>query len=71
MGIDTGRIYDAVLELSDAARSPAWKGFDRVSMDRLNEKGFIHDSKSKARSMILTAKGERATREPFERLFGR
>jgi Mn-dependent DtxR family transcriptional regulator len=40
-------------------------------MDRLHEKGFIHDPKSKARSVILTEEGESATRELFERHFGR
>ncbi|HEX5914038.1 MAG TPA: DUF6429 family protein [Rubrobacter sp.] len=49
----------------------AWKGFDWDSMDRLYEKGFIHDPKSKARSVILTEEGEWATRELFERHFGR
>ena len=49
----------------------AWKGFDWDSMDRLHEKGFIHDPKSKARSVILTEEGESATRELFERHFGR
>lgn len=49
----------------------AWKGFDWDSMDRLYEKGFIHDPKRKARSVILTEEGEWATRELFERHFGR
>jgi hypothetical protein len=49
----------------------AWKSFDWSSMDRLYEKGFIHDPKSKARSVILTEEGERVTRELFERHFGR
>jgi len=49
----------------------AWKSFDWSSMDRLYEKGFIHNPKSKARSVILTEEGERVTRELFERHFGR
>lgn len=49
----------------------AWKSFDWSSTDRLYEKGFIHDPKSKARSVILTEEGERVTREHFERHFGR
>jgi hypothetical protein len=49
----------------------AWKSLDWSSMDRLYEKGFIHDPKSKARSVILTEEGERVTRELFERHFGR
>jgi hypothetical protein len=49
----------------------AWKGFYWDTMDRLYEKGFIHDPKRKARSVILTEEGEWATRELFERHFGR
>jgi hypothetical protein len=49
----------------------AWKGFDWDSMDRLHEEGFIYDPKCKARSVILTEEGESATRELFERHFGR
>jgi len=49
----------------------AWKSFDWSSMDRLYEKGFIHDPKSKARSVILTEEGERVTRELFEQHFAR
>ena len=52
-------------------RAHSGKGFDWGSMDRLHEKGFIHDPKSKARSVILTEEGESATRELFERHFGR
>jgi len=55
----------------DGPEVRAWKGFDWGSMDRLHEKGFIHDPKSKARSVILTEEGEWATRELFERHFGR
>jgi len=49
----------------------AWKSFDWSSMDRLYEKGFIHDPKSKARSVILTEEGEKVTRELFEQHFAR
>lgn len=55
----------------DGPVARAWKGFDWDSMDRLYERGFIGDPKSKARSVILTEKGERASRDLFERHFGR
>lgn len=32
----------------------AWKGQDWAAMDRLFEKGFIHDPRSKAKSVVLT-----------------
>jgi Domain of unknown function (DUF6429) len=77
MEYDEEKIYEMVLALlylgtfRDGPVVQAWKGFDWSSMDRLYEKGFIHDPKSKARSVILTEEGERVTRELFERHFGR
>ena len=35
----------------------AWKGFDWETMNRLHEKGFISDPKSKAKSVRLTETG--------------
>ena len=47
----------------------AWKGFDWDAMDRLHEKGFISDPKSKAKSLIVTEEGQRAAEELFMRYF--
>ena len=77
MEYDEEKVDEMVLALlylgafRDGPEVMAWKGFDWDSMDRLHEKGFIHDPKSKARSVILTEEGESATRELFERHFGR
>jgi hypothetical protein len=77
MEYDEERVDEMVLALlylgtfRDGPVVRAWKGFDWGSMDRLYEKGFIHDPKRKARSVILTEEGEWATRELFERHFGR
>ena len=57
------------LGLHDGYR--AWKGFDWDAMDRLHEKGFISDPRSKAKSVVLTEEGLSRSRELFDRLFGR
>jgi hypothetical protein len=74
MELDTGKIDDAVLALlllgiHDEHR--AWKGFDWDSLNRLHERGYISDPRSKAKSVVLTDEGlARATRL-FDQLFGR
>jgi len=68
------RIDDAVLALlrltlHDGNR--AWKGFDFEVMDRLHEKGYIHDPQGKSRSVALTEEGLARSKELFEGLFGK
>jgi hypothetical protein len=48
----------------------AWKGFDFRVLDRLYEKGFIRDPKSKARSVVLTEEGRARSEELFKKHFG-
>jgi hypothetical protein len=48
----------------------AWKGFDFRVLDRLYEKGFIRDPKSKARSVVLTEAGRASSEELFKKHFG-
>jgi hypothetical protein len=73
MELDTGKIDDAVLALlllglHDENR--AWKGFDWDSLNRLHERGYISDPRSKVKSVVLTDDGlARATRL-FDQLFG-
>ena len=47
----------------------AWKGQDWDTMDRLHSKGYISDSKSKAKSVILSEEGEKLSRELFAKHF--
>ena len=47
----------------------AWKGFDWESMDRLHEKGFISDPRSKAKSVRMTSEGGRRAGELFRKHF--
>lgn len=72
MHLDTDRIDQAVLALlrlglHDGAR--AWKSFDWDAMDRLHEKGYISDPRSKAKSVVFSehglAEAERLLRELF------
>jgi hypothetical protein len=48
----------------------AWKGHDWDALNRLNEKGYISDPKSKAKSVVLSEEGERLSKELFEKYFG-
>ena len=47
----------------------AWKGFDWDSMDRLNEKGYIGDPRSKAKSVVMTEEGQSAAEAMFTKYF--
>jgi predicted transcriptional regulator len=55
---------------SDHYATRAWKSFDWDTMDRLYEKGYIDDPKSKAKSVILTEEGLQLAEELFEKHFG-
>ena len=47
----------------------AWKGLDWDAMDRLHDKGYIGDPKTKAKSVTLTEEGERLSEELFKKHF--
>lgn len=72
MTLDHDKIDRAVLALlylgiHDEVR--AWKGFDWDAMDRLHEKGFISDPRSKAKSVVFTETGLEESRRLLEELF--
>jgi len=48
----------------------AWKSFDWDAMDRLHNKGFISDPKSKAKSVLVTEEDQKVAKELFEKYFG-
>jgi hypothetical protein len=74
---DRDKVDDAVLALmalnfhSDRYETRAWKSFDWDAMDRLYEKGFISDPKSKAKSVAMTDEGLARADELFEKFFGK
>lgn len=77
MNYDTNKVDETVLALlwltsfRDHRDKPlrAWKGHDWNAMNRLFEKGYISDPKSKAKSVGLTGEGARRSEELFRRMF--
>jgi hypothetical protein len=47
----------------------AWKGLDWDTLDRLHEKGFIHNPKGKAKSVIITSEGKNMAEKLCHKLF--
>ncbi len=43
----------------------AWKSMDWDALDRLFQKGYIQNPKSKAKSVLLTETGKKLSREYF------
>jgi hypothetical protein len=56
------------LTLHDYRR--AWKGFDWDVLDRLYEKGWIDNPRSKAKSVLLTEEGLIQSERLFQQYFG-
>ena len=48
----------------------AWKGHNWEHLDRLHEKGYIDNPKSKAKSVIVTKKGKERAEKLFKKYFG-
>jgi hypothetical protein len=74
MEIDTEKIDDMVLALlwlTLHEDDRAWKGHDWDAMDRLFQKGYIHDPRGKAKSVVLTEEGLKRSEELFNRYFSR
>jgi hypothetical protein len=77
MDYDQDRVDDAVVALlyltmfEDHGFTRAWKSHDWDALDRLYQKGWIHDPKGKAKSVVVTDIGKKRAKELFERLFGK
>ena len=77
MEYDTERVDEIVLALlqltmfQDGFAVKAWKGLDWDTLNRLHEKGYISDPKSKAKSVIISAEGAKRSEELFSRYFGK
>ena len=72
MNIDEEKIDETVLALlqltlHDECR--AWKGQDFEVMNRLYEKGYIHDPANKYKSVALTEEGLKKSKELFVGMF--
>jgi hypothetical protein len=76
MDYDQEKVDEAVLALlwlttfRDGAVWRAWKGHDFEHLDRLHEKGYVQDPKSKAKSVVLTEEGRARSVELFRAWFG-
>jgi Domain of unknown function (DUF6429) len=66
--VDEAALAIMLLGLHEGWRT--WKGFDWEVLNRLHDKGFITDPKTKAKSVIFTEKGLEESHRLFERLFG-
>ncbi|MEK6698116.1 MAG: DUF6429 family protein [Nitrospirota bacterium] len=64
-------LFFSLCELGGFARDNmwAWKGFDWDTMNRLHEKGYISDPKSKAKSVAVSEEGARLAEELFKKYF--
>ena len=74
MELDTNKVDDAVLALLILGLHEGdrvWKGFDWESMNRLHEKGYISDPRSKTKSVVLTVDGLARSHQLVEQLFSR
>jgi hypothetical protein len=72
--IDTDKLAEAALAilsltLHDGGR--VWKGLDWDLTDLLEEKGWIVEARSKAKSLVLTEEGEALARQFLRKHFGR
>jgi hypothetical protein len=57
------------LTLHDSFR--AWKGFEWETLDRLYEKGWIENPRSKAKSVVFTEEGLAQSASLFQRHFSK
>ena len=76
MEYDKDKVDEMVLALlyltmfgEDQYGARAWKSHDWDAMDRLHEKGYISDPKSKAKSVVMTEEGAKRAKELFEKHF--
>lgn len=72
--VDTDKLAEAAiailsLTLHDSGR--VWKSLDWDLLELLEEKGWIVDARSKAKSVVLTEDGERLAKQFLQRHFGR
>ena len=78
MEYDHDKIDDTVLALLSPALHDvseyggrAWKGHDWEVMDRLHEKGWIDDPRSKSKSVVLSPQAIERSRRLFDEMFGK
>ncbi len=71
--VDRDKVDEIVLALMQLTLHDyyrAWKGFDWETLDRLYEKGWIENPRSKAKSVVLTEEGLAKSVRLFQLYFG-
>lgn len=71
--LDKNRLAEAalaILSLTLHEDGRVWKGIDWDVLDLLHEKGWIVDSHTKAKSVVLTEDGEQLAGEFRQKYFG-
>ncbi len=63
-------LYLVTTERQEGLGARAWRGFDWNTMNRLHEKGWINDPKSKGMSLNVTEDGFKKSEQLFLRHFG-
>ena len=66
----TDEVVLALLQLTLHNSYRAWKGFDWDTLDRLYEKGWIENPRSKAKSVVPTETGLANSSRLFQKYFG-
>jgi hypothetical protein len=75
MEYDKEKVDEVVLALlylttfGDQYGLRAWKGMDWETMERLHQKGYIGDPKSKAKSVVLSEEGSELSEKLFIKYF--
>ena len=76
MAIDWEKVDEVTMALlkltsfTEHGYTRSWKGHDWDVMNRLHQKGWIHDPVGKAKSVVLTEEGIRQAEALFEKHFG-
>lgn len=76
MNLDRNKIAEAAMAIlaltlfEDQGLKRAWKGIDWDVLDDLHARGWIHDPKGKAKSIVFTDEGRAMALKCRDRLFG-
>jgi hypothetical protein len=63
-------LYLVSTKLKEGLGARAWKGFDGETINRLHEKGWIEEPKSKSMSLLVTEEGYKKSEQLFMKHFG-
>lgn len=63
-------LYLVATERQGGLGARAWKGFDGNTINRLHEKGWIKDPKSKEMTLYVTEEGFKKSKQLFLKHFG-